>query len=124
MAAAIRGAGQEGDLLVSDDAKLAVDRRVDRRKMGKVLCVGIATLDHIFALPEMPRESQKYLASNLAVIGGGNAATAAYAIAKLGGEAGLATRLGDDATARDILGELEEAGVDCSLARRFPGHRS
>jgi sulfofructose kinase len=36
----------------------------------------------------------------------------------------LATRLGEDAIATEILRELEEAGVDCSLARRFPAHRS
>jgi sulfofructose kinase len=36
----------------------------------------------------------------------------------------LATRLGEDAVGDEIIAGLEGAGVDCSLARRFPGHRS
>jgi sulfofructose kinase len=92
--------------------------------MSKVLCVGIATLDHVFAVNEMPRGPEKFRSTDLAVVGGGTAGNAAYAIAKLGGEAMLATRLGKDAIGREILAELEAAGVDCSLARRFAGHRS
>ncbi|MFI5015806.1 MAG: PfkB family carbohydrate kinase [Hyphomicrobiales bacterium] len=92
--------------------------------MTKVLCVGIATLDHVYAVGEMPSRAEKYRALDLAVAGGGTAATAAYAVARLGGKPMLATRLGDDTTAREIVAELEGAGVDCSLARRFAGHRS
>ncbi len=92
--------------------------------MSKVLCVGIATLDSVYAVEEMPRQPEKYRARDLAIVGGGTAANAAFAIARLGGEAVLATRLGEDATARQIVAELEEAGVDCSLARQFAGRRS
>jgi sulfofructose kinase len=89
-----------------------------------VLCVGIATQDYVFALDEMPRRAEKYRARDLAVVGGGIAANAAVAVARLGGRAMLATRLGDDAVGRDIVADLAEAGVDCGLCRRFPGHRS
>jgi sulfofructose kinase len=92
--------------------------------MTRILCVGIATQDHVYAVDTMPDRPEKFRARDLAVVGGGTAATAAYAIAKLGGEVMLATRLGDDTTARDILAELELAGVDCSLAKRYPGRRS
>ena len=92
--------------------------------MSKVLCVGIATLDHVFAVDEMPRGPEKFRAHGLAVVGGGTAGNAAYAVAKLGGAALLATRLGDDPTGDAILAELEGAGVDCSLTLRLAGHRS
>jgi sulfofructose kinase len=89
-----------------------------------VLCVGFASQDYVFALDAMPRLAEKYVAHDLAVSGGGISANAAVAVARLGGRAALATRLGDDGLARDILAELQAEGVDCTLARRFPGHRS
>jgi sulfofructose kinase len=92
--------------------------------MAKVLCVGIATLDHVYAVESVPRRGEKYRAHDLLVAGGGTAATAAHAISRLGGKAMLATRLGDDPTGDAIVAELEAAGVDCSLARRFSGLRS
>ena len=91
---------------------------------AKVLCVGIATQDQIYAVEAMPDRPDKFRASDLAIIGGGTAATAAFAVARLGGEAMLASRLGDDKTGSDILAELEAERVDCSLLRRYPGHRS
>jgi sulfofructose kinase len=92
--------------------------------MTKILCVGIATLDYIYAVEGVPRRGEKYLAHDLVVAGGGTAATAAHAIARLGGKAMLATRLGDDPTGDAIVAELEAAGVDCSLTRRYSGLRS
>jgi sulfofructose kinase len=89
-----------------------------------VLCVGIATQDFVFALDEMPRRAEKYRARDLAVVGGGIAANAAVAVARLGGRSMLATRLGEDAVGRDIIDDLAAAGVDCSLVRQFPGHTS
>lgn len=86
--------------------------------------MGIATQDYVFALDEMPRRAEKYRARDLAVVGGGIAANGAVAVARLGGQAMLATRLGDDPVGRDIVADLVEAGVDCGLCRRFPGHRS
>ena len=68
--------------------------------------------------------AEKYRASDLAVVGGGIAANASVAVARLGGRAYLATRLGDDSTAAAIIAELEAEGVDCTLAHRFAGRRS
>ncbi len=92
--------------------------------MAGVLCVGIATQDYVFGLREMPTRAEKYRADDLAVVGGGIAANAAVAVARLGGRAMIATRLGDDPVARDIVAALEAEGIDCSLARRHPGLRS
>lgn len=89
-----------------------------------VVCMGCAVMDHIFAVPELPREALKYRARAFRAVGGGNAATAAVAIARLGARASLIARLGEDYLADAITGELAAYGVDCSLARRFPGHTS
>lgn len=92
--------------------------------MATLLVAGVAVLDFVFALDEMPRRAEKYRAREAAVVGGGNAANAAAAIARLGGRARLATRLGDDPVGDLIVTGLEREGVDCTLARRFPGGRS
>ena len=92
--------------------------------MASVLCVGIATLDYVFAVETMPVRPEKHRAHDLAVVGGGIAASASVAVARLGGTARLATRLGQDGTGDIIVAELEREGVDCTLARRFEGLRS
>jgi sulfofructose kinase len=89
-----------------------------------VLCVGIAVLDYVYAVESIPVRAEKYRARDLAVVGGGIAANAAVAVARLGGRAALATRLGDDPTGSAILAELAAEGVDCSFSRRFEGRRS
>jgi sulfofructose kinase len=92
--------------------------------MSTVLCVGIAVLDHVFAVDAIPTRPEKHRARDLAVVGGGIAANAAVAVARLGGRAALATRLGADATGDAIVRGLEREGVDCSPTRRFEGLRS
>ena len=92
--------------------------------MPTVLCVGIAVLDHVFAVEAIPTRPEKHRAKDLAVVSGGIAANAAVAVARLGGRAALATRLGNDGTGNTIVAELEAEGVDCSPTRRFEGLRS
>ncbi|MBS1859092.1 MAG: hypothetical protein JST11_27210 [Acidobacteria bacterium] len=83
--------------------------------------MGCATMDHIFGLPEIPRQPLKYRAREFTAVGGGNAATAAVAIARLGGRPHLIARLGDDPIGDAILRELASRGVDTSLVHRFAG---
>jgi sugar/nucleoside kinase (ribokinase family) len=47
---------------------------------ARVVCVGLATLDSIFALPRHPGADDRVVATELAVAGGGPAATAAVAL--------------------------------------------
>ena len=89
-----------------------------------VLCIGVAVRDLVFRVDAMPTSPEKYRAQDYASVGGGCAATAAVAVARLGGRARLATRLGDDAIGRDLIAELEQRGVDCSPTTRWPGRRS
>jgi sulfofructose kinase len=86
-----------------------------------VLCVGHAVQDHVFRLPQLPAGGAKSRATGFTSVGGGPAATAAVAIARLGGAARLVARVGDDATADEIGRELRGHGVDCGMLRRMAG---
>lgn len=72
----------------------------------------------------MPAAASKYLARHFETMGGGPAATAAVAIARLGGHARLAARLGDDSIGDIVLDELAGYGVDSDLVTRLPGRTS
>ena len=89
-----------------------------------VLCVGHAVQDFIFAIDAIPSGAEKFRASDFDSIGGGPAATAAVTVARLGGQAILAARIGDDGIGEIIHDELQHYGVDCSLLKRFAGARS
>jgi len=91
---------------------------------ARVLCLGVAVQDYVYSLPRMPSVAEKYRASDFAIVGGGCAATAAVAVARLGGKAWLATRLGADKCGDEIVAALEAEGVDCTCAARFEGCRS
>lgn len=88
---------------------------------GKVLCVGHAVQDFIFNVMDIPSTPEKHRATGFVSVGGGPAATAAVTVAKLGGRALLAARIGADAVASLIEAELLDYGVDCRYLRRFPG---
>ena len=92
--------------------------------MTTLLCAGVAVIDIVFGLDEMPRRAEKYRAADAWISGGGNAANAAVAASRLGHTARLAARLGDDAIADMIVSGLEADGVDCHLVRRFAGRKS
>ena len=64
--------------------------------MTRIACVGITVQDRIYSLPTLPEGGGKYQANHYLEIGGGPAATAAVAIAKLGVEVDFIGRVGDD----------------------------
>lgn len=92
--------------------------------MARVLVTGVAVADFVFHVDEMPRTPEKYRARDAAVLGGGNAANAAVAVARQGGESLLAARLGDDPVGDLILAGLERDGVDTRLVQRAKGGAS
>ena len=92
--------------------------------MKTVMLAGVAVLDFVFSLPEFPTTPDKYRADNASIVNGGNAANAAIAVSRLGGNARLAARLGDDIVADMIVAGVEKNGVNCDLVRRFEEHRS
>jgi sulfofructose kinase len=92
--------------------------------MTHILCVGIATLDQIFAVDEMPDRPEKYRAHDLVVTTGGTAANAAIAIARLEAKVSFFSALGDDPIGDEIVAGLEAEEVDCRGIERVAGRRS
>lgn len=86
---------------------------------GEVFCVGLAIRDVILTVDAIPTQPMKYYARNRREIGGGPAATASVAIARLGGHAVFAGRLGGDSVGETLRQELESEGVDTCWVRTF-----
>ncbi len=89
--------------------------------MRRVLCLGMSALDAIYQLPVIPTVPTKVLATGFTECGGGMAANASVAVARLAGAAAYWGRVGDDALGTRICAELADEGVDVSCVRRVPG---
>ena len=92
--------------------------------MARILVIGVAVEDFVFQVEALPSEARKYRATDAQVTGGGCAANAAVAIARLGGKAVLGARLGSDHLGDIILSDLARDGVDTDLVQRTEGARS
>ena len=92
--------------------------------MTHVVCVGLATRDTILAVPRHPGADELVMATDVAVGGGGPAATAAVTLARLGVETYFVGAVGDDPTGAFIRESLASEGVDVSELATMPGRRS
>jgi sulfofructose kinase len=89
--------------------------------MTRILTLGITVFDTVLQVPRLPRHGGKTYATGRAEVVGGIAANAAIAIVRLGGEALLATRVGDDPVGERIVADLTRAGVDTGLVEWLNG---
>ena len=85
------------------------------RSKPKVVAVGLSNLDHVWQVAAFPPSNSRTLASAYGSSGGGPAATAAAALAKLGAETHLYSFHGDDANAQACLEELDSYGVNTHI---------
>lgn len=92
--------------------------------MMRIACVGIAVMDRLYYLGDLPCEGGKYVANQYREVGGGPAATAAVAAAKLGAEVDFIGRVGDDDTGHSLLQELASLGVNTRYTRTVANARS
>jgi sulfofructose kinase len=83
-----------------------------------VLCVGHASFDLAMSIPHHPGPDDKCSATALIQGGGGPAANAAVAVARLGGTSAFAGYLGDDPYGAKHLEELLREGVNTDLLVR------
>jgi sulfofructose kinase len=90
----------------------------------QVVCVGLATRDAIWRVPEFPEPDGRVVATELVVAGGGPAATAAVTLARLGIDVGFAGAVGDDDAGRFVREGLEAEGVDVTLLATVAGGRT
>ena len=65
---------------------------------ARVICLGIVVLDRTWEVAAIPAEPRKVAALGYRETGGGMAATAAVAVAALGGDCAFWGRVGTDAT--------------------------
>ena len=90
----------------------------------RIICVGHAALDRIYRIEAFPPEPTKVRALEHVECGGGMAANAAVAIARLGGKAELWSRTGDDGAGNAIRAGLKAERVDMRCVQGFEGARS
>jgi sulfofructose kinase len=96
--------------------------------MPHILCAGIAVLDEVFHVREFPLPDTKAEATEFVAVGGGNAANAAVAIARLGARVAFAGPIGGpaggDAIGDRVIDALVAEGIDCSGCVRLAGVRT
>lgn len=89
-----------------------------------VICIGHAALDRVYRVGEMPSGPGKLRALEYIESGGGMAANAAAAVARLGARAALWSRVGEDDAGVRIRRGLELDGVDIRNVQRVEDARS
>ena len=92
--------------------------------MTRIACVGITVQDRIYSLDSLPDGGGKYQSNQYLETGGGPAATAAVAIARLGIDVDFIGRVGDDSCGNTLLSELQGWGVNTEFCRQYPNSRS
>ena len=93
-------------------------------KRPKVVCIGVATHDFIALAEGWAGPDQRVVAEDVMQAGGGPAATAAVALARLGVPVSFIGRVGDDESGARIVADLEREGVEASRVRCVGGARS
>ncbi|MGE0768899.1 MAG: PfkB family carbohydrate kinase [Hyphomicrobiaceae bacterium] len=89
-----------------------------------LIMVGHAALDRVYRVESFPREPTKVRAIEAIEVGGGMAANAAVAAARLGAKVELWSRVGDDNAAAIIKAGLKSERVDIRAIESFDDARS
>lgn len=90
----------------------------------RMICVGHAALDRIYRISSFPPEPTKVRALESIEAGGGMAANAAVAAARLGGDVEVWSRTGDDNAGAIIRAGLKSERVDTRYVQAFDEARS
>ncbi|WP_319568739.1 PfkB family carbohydrate kinase [Cohaesibacter marisflavi] len=89
-----------------------------------ILFVGALTEDSIFRVSGFSSGSGKFIAERATRNAAGMASSAATAAARIGGKATLWASVGDDASGKELIKDLQSEGVDCGLVRTVIGGKS
>lgn len=90
-----------------------------------VICLGLSALDQVWRVDRsFAGGSEKIKAVEYGTIGGGMAANAAVAVARLGASVAFWGRAGNDAAGQEMRSAFVAAGVDVENFRLFPDGRS
>ncbi|MEO1204716.1 MAG: PfkB family carbohydrate kinase [Pseudomonadota bacterium] len=89
-----------------------------------IIVIGHAALDEVYRVAHLPTTPGKFRAFEHRTCGGGSAANAACAVARLDGWAAFWGRTGDDLAGTRIRSSLVDCGVDVNALRAFNGART
>jgi sulfofructose kinase len=106
--------------------KINAAAELARRTRGiRVICLGLSALDQVWRVEGLfAGGSEKIRSPEYTTVGGGMAANAAVATARLGGATAFWGRGGDDAAGHEMRDALASEGIDVVQFRLFPGGRS
>ncbi len=90
-----------------------------------IACVGHCAVDHVFQVQRFPGRPTKTAAQRYQVVGGGMAANAALACARLGARVRFIGAVGPDEAGRLVREQLAAEGIDLRHLQEVPaGHTS
>ncbi|HIY65075.1 MAG TPA: ribokinase [Candidatus Agrococcus pullicola] len=92
--------------------------------LPRIVCVGTAALDTIATISRFPGVDDRVEAEQYITAGGGNAATTAVTIARLGVPVEFSGFVGDDEIGDRVVSQLQTEGVGTSFVERRPGART
>ncbi|WP_024513643.1 sugar kinase [Bradyrhizobium sp. Tv2a-2] len=92
---------------------------------ARIICLGLSALDEVWQVEKpFAGGSEKIRAVEYTTTGGGMAANAAVAVARLGGRPAFWGRGGDDPAGHEMREGLSREGIEVSHFRLFAGGRS
>ena len=90
----------------------------------QIACVGHASIDHVFQIQRFPERATKTPAHDFQSVGGGMAANAALAAARLGARVRFVGAVGDDDAGRLVRHQLDGEGIDLRFLQQIDGART
>ena len=88
--------------------------RDDKKHRFDIICFGNAAADFLAVFPHYPKLDERAMAKSFTQQGGGEAATAAVTISRLGARVSFVGKVGDDQMGIFIKDGLKKEGVDLS----------
>jgi sulfofructose kinase len=90
----------------------------------QIACVGHASIDHVFQIQAFPQRATKTPAHDFQSVGGGMAANAALAMARLGAQVRFVGAVGDDDAGRLVRQQLAGEGLSLQHLQEIAGART
>ncbi|MGY3608967.1 MULTISPECIES: sugar kinase [unclassified Bradyrhizobium] len=96
-----------------------------KARPAHVICLGLSALDQVWRVDRLfVGQSEKIKAVGYGTLGGGMAANASVAVARLGASVAFWGRAGNDAAGHEMRSAFAAEGVDVANFRLFPDGRS
>jgi sulfofructose kinase len=90
----------------------------------QIACLGHASIDHVFQIQAFPQRATKTPAHDYRSVGGGMAANAALAMARLGAQVRFVGAVGDDDAGRLVRQQLAGEGLSLHHLQTIAGART